>query len=60
MEATEASGVRIQSRTKPPATVEGRAEALAHYSAKDPAGRDIDLEKGEVSLQHSGIYCIHF
>ncbi|VDL15838.1 unnamed protein product [Hymenolepis diminuta] len=29
-------------------TVEGRAQAIARYSAKDPAGRDIDLEKGEM------------
>ncbi len=29
--------------------VEGRAQAIARYNAKDPAGRDIDLEKGEVS-----------
>ena len=29
-------------------SIEGRAQAIARYTAKDPAGRDIDLEKGEV------------
>ncbi|VDO08241.1 unnamed protein product [Rodentolepis nana] len=32
----------------PSTTIEGRAQAIARYIAKDPAGRDIDLEKGEM------------
>uniref|UniRef100_A0A5K3EGH0 SH3 domain-containing protein n=1 Tax=Mesocestoides corti TaxID=53468 RepID=A0A5K3EGH0_MESCO len=31
-----------------PKITEGRAQAVARYTARDPAGRDIDLEKGEI------------
>ena len=39
--------------------IEGRAQALARYTAKDPAGRDIDLEKGEVSITNTLFHRIY-
>ncbi|KAH9280373.1 Spectrin beta chain, non-erythrocytic 1 [Echinococcus granulosus] len=33
-----------------PKNIEGRAQATGRYTAKDPAGRDIDLEEGEMVL----------
>ncbi|KAM7541962.1 hypothetical protein Aperf_G00000017227 [Anoplocephala perfoliata] len=56
---SEADGSDIDSDNEAPAggrqtaevpskNTEGRAQATARYTAKDPAGRDIDLEEGEM------------
>ncbi|KAL5964605.1 Spectrin alpha chain [Taenia solium] len=45
---TETSAGGIGASYVSPKNIEGRAQATGRYTAKDPAGRDIDLEEGEM------------
>ncbi|VDM16022.1 unnamed protein product [Hydatigera taeniaeformis] len=45
---TETSAGEMGASLVLPKDIEGRAQATGRYTAKDPAGRDIDLEEGEM------------
>ncbi|KAL5107304.1 Spectrin beta chain [Taenia crassiceps] len=45
---TETSAGGVGASYVSPKDTEGRAQATGRYTAKDPAGRDIDLEEGEI------------
>ncbi|VDK20324.1 unnamed protein product, partial [Taenia asiatica] len=47
---TETSAGGIGASYVSPKNIEGRAQATGRYTAKDPAGRDIDLEEGEMVM----------
>lgn len=47
---TETSAGGVSASYVSSKNIEGRAQATGRYTAKDPAGRDIDLEEGEVCI----------